>query len=365
MSELAVYWDYNSTAPPKPGVLEAMREVEAVAWGNPASVHRAGRAARAVLEKARETIAGHLDIYPRDLVFTSGGTEANNLGLAGDGPLVVSRLEHPSVTAWAELEAARGRCVRWADVSEDGTVTAEALDAALASAPKGATVALMAVNHETGVVQDLEGAAQVAMRRRARLHVDAVQWVGKASPSVLAYADTLSIGAHKLGGPKGIGALAFRGAPPSAVLAGGAQERGLRPGTQAATLARGFARAIELIDLSAQQSLAALRDRLDLELAPYSERNGSGARLPHVTNRSFFNWRGPELVAALDLEGIECASGSACSAGTTEPSTVIAAMAGAERAGRAVRFSLGYASTGAELEQALPLLRRVLDLAGG
>ncbi|MGK3963211.1 cysteine desulfurase family protein [Sorangium sp. So ce118] len=399
-----IYLDWNATTPPHPEVLAAMQAAAEVAWANPASVHGPGRRARAFIEQAREAVARLVGLDARDVTLTSGGTEANNLALShafGDeaagggaagatasgrvdaagatasgrlqGALVVSRIEHPSVTRAAEGLARRGVEVAWVDPEPSGRVAPEALAAALDRAAAVAPVrlvSLQAVNHETGVIQPVAEAAAIAHARGARLHVDAVQAVGRLPPEAWAGADLVSVAAHKIRGPKGIGALAVRpGVRLRPVLLGGAQERGLRPGTQDPLAAAGFAAAARrALDAPARYvALAPLRDRLEAALieagraagaAPLP--NGEGARAPHITNLSWPGWRGDELCAALDLEGVAVSSGSACSAGTAEPSPVLTAMLGSERAASAVRFSLGEETTEDDVAEAVRRVARVL-----
>ncbi|WP_437492923.1 cysteine desulfurase family protein [Sorangium sp. So ce1014] len=374
-----IYLDWNATTPPHPEVLAAMQAAAEVAWANPASVHGPGRRARAFVEQAREAVARLTGFDARDVTFTSGGTEANNLALGhafGDeaGALVVSRIEHPSVTRAAEGLAARGVHVAWVDPEPSGRVApeaiADAIDRAAAVAPVR-LVSLQAVNHETGVVQPVAEAAAIVHARRARLHVDAVQAVGRLPPEAWAGADLVSVAAHKIRGPKGIGALAGRpGLRLRPVLLGGAQERGMRPGTQDPLAAAGFAVAAgRAIDAPARYAaLAPLRDRLEAALTQVGRaagaaplRNGDGARAPHVTNLSWPGWRGDELCAALDLEGVAASSGAACSAGTAEPSPVLTAMLGPERAASAVRFSIGEDTTETDLAEAALRMARVLS----
>ncbi|XYI03220.1 cysteine desulfurase family protein [Sorangium sp. So ce1128] len=408
-----IYLDWNATTPPHPEVLAAMQAAAEVAWANPASVHGPGRRARAFIEQAREAVARLIGLDARDVTLTSGGTEANNLalwhafgdeapgagaasatsagasaadatsagaGAAGapasgrlQGALVVSRIEHPSVARAAEGLARRGVEVAWVDPEPSGRVAPEALAAALDRAAAVAPVrlvSLQAVNHETGVIQPIAEAAAIAHARGARLHVDAVQAVGRLPPEAWAGADLVSVAAHKIRGPKGIGALAVR---PSVrlrpFLLGGAQERGLRPGTQDPLAAAGFAAAARrALDGPARYAaLAPLRDRLEAALieagraagaAPIP--NGEGARAPHITNLSWPGWRGDELCAALDLEGVAVSSGSACSAGTAEPSPVLTAMLGPGRAASAVRFSIGEETTEADVAEAVRRVARVL-----
>ena len=299
------------------------------------------------------------------MLFTSGGTEANNLALAGAAGLALSRLEHPSVTRVAEQLEQRGVPVVWVEVPATGRIDAEAYRDALERLPRGSLAVLMAANHETGVLQPLEEVALVAHALGATLHVDAVQALGKLPPETWRFADSLAVAAHKIRGPKGLGALAFRGSkPPRPVLLGGSQERGLRPGTVDPIAAAGFLAALEQAAQGPARyaELALLRNDFERAFASLAELNGGQvARLPHVSNLSFPKISGDEVVAALDLLGICVSSGSACSAGTTEPSTVISAMLGRERARTAVRVSLGEATTKAEIEAAKAAFRRVLD----
>ncbi|KYF86984.1 cysteine desulfurase [Sorangium cellulosum] len=394
-----IYLDWNATTPPHPEVLAAMQAAAEVGWANPASVHGPGRRARAFIEQAREAVARLTGFDARDVTLTSGGTEANNLALLhafGDeagaagaagagaagvpapgrlhGALVVSRIEHPSVTRAAEGLAGRGVHVAWVDPEPSGRVAPEAIAAAIDRAAAVAPVrlvSLQAVNHETGVVQPVAEAAAIVHARGARLHVDAVQAVGRLPPDAWSGADLVSVAAHKIRGPKGIGALAVRpGIRLRPVLLGGAQERGLRPGTQDPVAAAGFAVAARraLGAPARYAALAPLRDRLEAELTQVGRaagaspvRNGEGARAPHVTNLSWPGWRGDELCAALDLEGVAVSSGAACSAGTAEPSPVLTAMLGPERAASAVRFSIGEDTTEDDLVEAARRVARVLS----
>jgi cysteine desulfurase len=358
-----VYLDWNAAAPPHPDVERAMSEARRDGWANPASVHAAGRRARALVEDARETVAARLGVEARDVVFTSGGTEANNLALHRAPALVTSRIEHPSVVRVAEQLEARGVPVVWLPVPESGRIEPGDVEQALSGLPPGAFVALMAVNHETGVLQPLAEVFDITTRARAHLHVDAVQAIGRLPPEAYAHGDSFVVASHKIRGPKGIGALAFRpGKGPRPLVVGGAQERGLRPGTVDAVAAAGFRAALERVPDSAERyrELGVLRDELERALADSSERNGAGPRAFHVTNLSVRGLRGDELVAMLDLEGVRISSGSACSAGTTEPSSVISAMLGRSRAERAVRLSLGEETRGDQIEYAIRAWNRVL-----
>lgn len=362
-----VYLDWNATTPPLAEVVAVMADAAHSAWGNPASVHAAGRAARDLVETAREAVAALVGATPRDVVFTSGGTEANNLALHAAPALVTSQLEHPSVTRVAEGLELAGRPVQWLPVPPSGRLEAAAVEAALGQLPeaKGAVVAVAAANHETGVIQPIAEIVEVVARAGARLHVDAVQLAGKLPLDSLLGADTLAVSAHKLRGPKGIGALVHRpDRAPRPLLLGGSQERGRRPGTVDPVAAAGFRVAAQWARgaLTGHAELGWLRDRLEGELVRRAGAsvNGTAPRLHHVTNLSFPDRAGDELVAALDLLGLAVSSGSACSAGTTEPSKVITAMLGRDRARSAVRLSLGDVTTGREVDFALEAFARVL-----
>lgn len=375
--------DWNATTPPLGEVVEAMAAAARDAWGNPASVHAFGRAARTRVEEAREAVARLARCDARDVVLTSGGTEANNLALrsafpvdagGGDGAgdrrvLVTSRLEHPSITRVAEALDREGRArVRWVRVQPDGTIDLE--DLAQACGARGAgdvrLVAVQAANPETGVLQPVREVIALARRAGAWVHVDAVQAFGRLD-DVAEEADTRSLAGHKIRGPKSIGALVTRpGFAVVPVLVGGSQERGLRPGTVDPLAAAGLAVAARhaLESPARWRAAAALRDALEAglaRLAPDGRVNGARApRAPHVTSFAFPGWSAPELVAALDLEGLAVSGGSACSAGTAEASAVLAAMGDAEAAECSVRFSLGEESSAADVVAALSAVERVL-----
>lgn len=371
-----VYLDWNATTPPHPDVLAAMADAARDGWANPASVHAPGRRARAHVEDAREGVAALVGLDARDVTLTSGGTEANNLalGLLGEGrSLVVSAIEHPSLLRPAERLQAAGVVVARVPPLADGRITAEAVGEAMARAAERAPVGLVAVqavNHETGVVHPVEAIAAVVHAAGALLHVDAVQAAGRLEPASWRGADSVAVAGHKMRGPKGVGALAVRlGLTVRPLLLGGAQERGARPGTQDPVACAGFAAALRRAAGGAERyaALASRRDRLEAALialgerlgAP-AERNGEAARAPHVSNLSWAGWNGPELCAALDLEGVAVSSGAACSAGTAEPSPVLTAMVGEARAASAVRASLGEDTAEADVDAALERWARVL-----
>lgn len=367
---MITYLDWNATTPPHPDVLRKMDEARALGWANPASVHRAGREARRLQEDTREALARVLRVHPRDVLFTSGGTEANHLALSGATSVVTSRLEHPSITQTAAALEERGVPVRFVRVPPSGRVETEALSEALADLRAGAqlgerpVVALQAVNHETGLFQPVREVAALCLEQGVHLHVDAVQLLGRGPLSDLDDAGSIAVAAHKIRGPKGLGALLFRcGWQPVPLARGGAQERGLRPGTLDGVALAGFGAALDRVEESVARyaELAQLRDELEAHLVAHgAQLHGlGGARLGHVTNFRFDGWNGDELVAALDLHEVCVSSGSACSAGTAEPSPVIEAQLGREAARGAVRVSLGEDTTRADVEKLELALERI------
>jgi cysteine desulfurase len=360
-----LYWDWNATTPPHAEVVAAMQAAMERSWSNPSSQHRLGRAARAAIEGVREMLAEHVGVHPRDVLFTGSGTEANNIALRDAPALVVSRLDHPSVVRVAEHLEGQGRPVAWARVPEHGRLEPDAVLEALLSLPAPervrSVVALTLANHETGVVQDVEAIHARVQAVGARLHVDAAQALGKLPRSLLAHADSQTLVAHKIRGPQGIAALAWRGRSPSPVLLGGSQERGLRPGTLSAPLVAGFGAAIARLEPARYAAIEPLRDALERALGDRVVVNGAGVpRLPHVSNLSASGWSGERLVAALDVRGICVSTGSACRVGTAEPSAAVAAMAGSERAKAAIRISFGEDLDEARLQAGIAVLSSLL-----
>jgi len=375
VSANGLYFDWNATTPLSPRVVAEMERVRPFAWANPASVHGAGRAARNVLEAAREQVGRVLRAHPKDIIFTGSATEANHLALSGASSIVTSHVEHPSVAKHAEFLKAGGREVSFIPVEASGRIALSELEARLselrASGRLGPRplVAVQAANHETGVFQPILEVRALCDAVGAELHVDAVQLIGRGSLEVLQYADSLSLAAHKIRGPKGIGVLVVRcGKSPKPLGQGGAQERGLRPGTQDAVLAAGLGMAVAELDELRQgfEACASLRDQLESWVkARGGTTHGSGARLPHVSNFRLPGWNGDELVAALDLEKIQVSAGSACAAGTAEPSPGIEAMLGRVAAEGALRISLGPGVGAAALEELLTTLEKLERRRGG
>lgn len=357
-----IYLDNAATTPILPEVAEAIHACQRTVSGNPASAHGEGRRARALLEDAREGIAEFLGLdlraRPADrLILTSGGTEANNLALAGlarahgAGRIAVSTIEHPSVRAAAERRAAEGGELAWLPVTAEGVVDLEAADARLAAG--AALASVQWCNHETGAVQPVAELAALCRVRSILLHTDAAQALGKLPVDFRAAGvDAMSLAGHKLHGPVGIGALALRGGRAlRPLLLGGAQQLGERPGTENVALAVGLHEACLRAqrELSARQAhLRALQSRFESELraaAPESVVLSAGApRSPHVSMMAFPGLPRESLLVALDLAGVACSAGSACASGSSEASPTLRAMGVSDELLRgALRFS--FAST--------------------
>ena len=356
----AVYLDYNATTPVRPEAAAAVADALALT-GNASSVHRFGRLARRKLEDAREAVAALVGAPAERVVFTSGGTEANNLALTGAGRArrLVSAGEHDSV-----LNAAAGveRGAERIPLRRDGVVDLDALEALLGEDPRPALVSVMLANNETGVIQPVARAAETAHCRGALVHCDAVQGAGKIPVDMAALGvDLLSLSAHKLGGPQGVGALIVaEGLELAPLMRGGGQERRHRAGTENLPGIAGFGAAAEcaLAGLERMAGLAELRDRLERRLrarAPEIKIYGAGA--PRLPNTSCFGVPGlaAEIqVIALDLAGIAVSAGAACSSGKVAPSHVLGAMGASEaEAGSAIRVSLGWDSGAAGIERFL------------
>lgn len=367
----AIYLDHNATTPLDPEVLEAMRPHWLVG-GNAESRHSFGRSARRAWEGAKESVARILGAEPEEVVFTSGGTEANNLaifGLAGaehsPGHVVSSPIEHPAIAEpVARLEAA-GFAVDRPAVDAEGLASAERMAACLGASSRLAT--LMLANNETGAIQPVAQLAALARDAGVPVHTDAVQAVGRIPVDFHALGvATLAASAHKFHGPVGVGLLLVRrGIKLGSRLFGGGQQQGRRPGTVAVALAVGLARALELwheeADVRTKRWLR-LRDRLEsglvAALGPEQViRNGprdESLRLPQTLNVGFPGLDGDLLLMQLDLAGVAVSLGSACASGSTRPSpTLVAMRVPDDRLRSSVRFSLGSGTTEAEIDQAL------------
>lgn len=370
-----IYLDHAATTPLRPAALDAMRPYLTSAWGNPSSVHRWGRAARSAVEEARLSVAAVLGCEPAEIVFTSGGTESDNLALRGalrpGGHLVSGAAEHEAVLNTAHAVQRSGAAVTLLAPSQ---CTPEHLAGVLERDPAD-LVSLMYVNNETGAVADVAGLAEAAHAAGARFHTDAVQAPGLFELDVEALGvDLLSLSAHKFGGPKGAGVLYVRGGVDlAALVTGGKQERDRRGGTENVPAIVGMAQALVLADAERDETaarLTRLHQRLRARLA-----DALGDRIvvatpegssPHVLNVAFpprpTPVDGEMLILGMDLEGVAVSSGSACTSGTLRPSHVLTAMGFDEPTARAaVRFSLGATTTQEQVDYAADALIRVAD----
>lgn len=359
------YLDHAATTPVRPAVRAAMEPFLSERFGNPSSVHAAGRAARQALEEARERVAACIGARRTEIVFTGGGTEADNLALLGrwrrrggeGGGVAVSAVEHSAVRNCAARLAGDGAAVITLAVDEDGRLDLGALDEALTEPLS--VVSVMWANNEVGVLQPVEEIAARCAERGVVFHTDAVQAAGHVPVRVdRVPCGLLSMSAHKIGGPKGVGALFVRsGTELDPVLVGGGQESGLRAGTSNVAGAVGLAEALEQAvgELEAEsRRLRQLRDGLEaklMEQVPGLVVNGARApRVPHVLSAGLEDAQADALFAALDIGGLAVSAGSACQSGTAEPSHVLVAMGARQDA--TIRFSFGWSSTPADAARA-------------
>lgn len=382
-----VYLDYAATTPVRPEVLEAMLPyLTEQAFGNPSSAHRFGRAARAGIEQARREVAQAAGAEPNQVIFTSGGTEADNLGIMGAALAardreaamcaVVSAIEHKAVLAAAHAVCHLGGREVVLPVDGNGRVELDALDAALRERP--AVVSIMWVNNEVGVVQPVKEIADRCCDAGVAFHTDAVQAFGKVPVNLAALGCTLaSLSGHKIGAPKGIGALVVRDRKAiEAIIHGGGQQFGIRPGTENVPGAVAMGRAAALASAEQEREaerLRALRDelaaRLRAAVADVVINAEAAERAPHVLNLAVPGADSEALLMHLDLAGVACSSGSACSTGAVEPSHVLTAMGvPRELALGAVRMSLGHGTTEADVARAAEVMpgvvAKVRKLAG-
>ena len=369
---MRIYLDNNATSPIDPAALEAVVSAMRETFGNASSVHREGQSARRVLEEARDTVAALVGAKPREIVFTSGGTESNNAAILGLVPpgrrshIVTTAIEHPSALEAVRVLEARGSTVTRVGCERSGSVSASAMIEALNA--DTALVVMMLAQSETGVLQPVEEVAAACRARGIAIHCDAVQAAGRIPVDVERLgADTVAFSAHKMHGPKGIGALRVRtGVTLDPLLVGGAQERRRRAGTESVPLAAGFAAAARLAAPGEAERVAALRDRLEralLDALPGARVNGGeAARLPNTINLLLPKCDAEATVIALDLRGVAVSTGSACSSGRVEPSRVLIGMRLSEEDARSsIRLSLGRFTTGEEIERATSILVDVVS----
>jgi len=372
-----IYLDHNATTPLRPEVLEAMLPYLSAHCGNPSSVHWAGRRAKQGLEEARERVATLINARPAEVLFTSGGTESNNLALRGvlwkargkGMHLITTAIEHSSILEPLRMLAGEGFTATILPVDNEGRISAQSLTAALR--PETVLVSVSLANHEVGTIQPIAALSRVTRERGILLHVDAVQAAGKLPLDVNHLGvDLLSLSAHKIYGPKGMGALYVRrGTSLLPLMGGGAQEREKRPGTENVAAAVGFAVAATLAAQEIERTAAhflRLTTRLwegIRERVPYVSLNGPERdRLANTLNVGFAGAAGEGLMMGLDLAGIAVSTGSACAAGSIEPSHVLLALGHDEAAAKsAIRFSVGRNTTEKEIDRVLEVLPGVVE----
>jgi cysteine desulfurase len=381
-----VYFDYNATTPVEPEVLDAMLPYFSGEFGNAASIHTPGQRARGAVETAREQVAALIGARAQEIVFTSGGTESDNHAVFGVVvqaflPVPTSKNPDPSphiITTAIEHEAVLNACqaleksgvrVTFLAANREGQIDLDELRQAVR--PETALITVMHANNELGTVQPLEEVGRIAKERDIYFHTDAVQSAGKVPIDVNKLGvDLLSLSAHKFYGPKGIGALYIRGGTRlRQLLYGGHHQRGFRPGTENVAGIVGLGKAAEI----ARESLAAdarrvstLRDKLEqglLARVPHARVNGGASlRTPNTTNLVFPGIEGEALLIALDLKGLACSTGAACSSGAVEPSHVLTAIGlPPEEARASLRFSLGRHTTEQEIDFALQVVPSAVE----
>jgi cysteine desulfurase len=372
-----IYADYNATTPLDTEVRAAMDEALGASFGNPSSLHQAGQAARRLVDRARTQVAQLLGAAPDEIVFTSGGTEADNLavlGVAGAAAsgrrgIVTSAVEHKAVLDPCAYLREQGHAVAFLPVDRDGRVEAAALRAAATS--EVALISLMLANNDTGTLQPVAEAVAAANTCGALVHTDAVQAAGKLPIDVKQLGvDLLSCSAHKLHGPKGIGALFVRRGVRLVSLAhGGRQERTLRPGTENVPGIVGFGKACELARArlpADSRRVAELRTRFESQVVaavPGARINGGGLRLPNTANIGFSGLDGEAIVINLDMLGLAASTGAACSTADHAPSHVLLAMGQPKDEARSsVRFSFGRESSDEDIEHAVTLVVRAASI---
>ncbi|MGB2628405.1 MAG: cysteine desulfurase family protein [Candidatus Acidiferrum sp.] len=370
-----IYFDHNATTPVDPVVVDAMLPYFSGDFGNASSIHTFGQRARSAVETAREQVAALINARPQEIVFTSGGTESDNhaiFGIAanalrtGSNPphIITTSIEHEAVLNACQALEKQGVAITYLPVDRDGLINLAALNDTVR--PETILITVMHANNELGTVQPLAEIGKFAAEADVFFHTDAVQSVGKISVDVQSYnLDLLGLSGHKIYAPKGIGALYIRsGTRLKQLLYGGHHQRGFRPGTENVPGIVGLGKAAELSRLaltSDNKRISALRDRLEeglLERTPDAHANAADApRTPNTTNITFPGLEGEALVIALDLKGLACSTGAACSSGAVEPSHVLTAIGlSAPDARSSIRFSLGRHTSESEIDAALQIV---------
>jgi cysteine desulfurase len=384
-----VYLDHNATTPVDPEVLEAMLPYFSGEYGNASSIHSFGQKARSAVDTAREHVAALIGARPQEIIFTSGGTEADNHAIfgiaeaavspstgaratsAGDAALfpphiITTAIEHEAVLNTCQALEKRGQSVTYLPVDREGQIDLEKLQHSLRDHPETTLITVMHANNELGTIQPLEEIGRIAAGADVYFHTDAVQSAGKIPIDVNALnLDLLSLSGHKLYAPKGIGALYIRGGTRlRQLLYGGHHQRGFRPGTENAAGIVGLGKAAQIAKAKLSEDakrVAGLRDTLEhalVQRVPDARINGAGApRTPNTANITFPGIEGEALVIALDLKGLACSTGAACSSGAVEPSHVLTAIGlPADEARASLRFSLGRHTTAADINFALQVV---------
>jgi cysteine desulfurase len=372
-----IYFDHNATTPVLDEVFDAMVPFLKEQWGNPSSIHWAGRGTRKAVEDAREKVSALLNCTPLELIFTSSGTEGDNHAIKGlayaqknkGNHIITTKVEHPAVLSTCKHLQKEGFEVTYLDVDKDGLISLDELKSAIT--PKTILISVMYANNETGVIFPIKEIGQIAKEKGVAFHTDAVQAAGKIKIDVQELnVDLLTISGHKLYGPKGIGALFIkRGTRLVPLMHGGHQERNRRGGTEnvAGIVAMGKAAEIAMRDMDKEtEHLQALKERLEKGMAervPHIKVNGHpDKRLPNTANISFEFVEGESLLLNLDMKGIAASSGSACTSGSLEPSHVLVSMGLThELSHGSVRFSLGKSNTVQEIDYLLEIMPPIVE----
>ena len=373
-----IYLDHNATTPLHPEVLNAMLPALQDNFGNPSSIHSFGRSARVQLDEAREKVARLIGASSSEIIFTSGGTEANNLALLGvalkdkEKKIITSKTEHPSVLNPCRQLEEQGVEVHYLDVDRFGRIDINNLESQITEST--ALISLQHANSETGVLQDIKKVSELARSNGVLFHTDAVQSVAKIEFDLKDYpVDMLSISAHKFNGPKGVGALFLRKGTPAlfAPVSGGSQEKKRRGGTENVAGIIGFGKACEMaikrVSTLEVSRVAELKDYFYnkvYEMIPGTELFGDMQNsLPNTLNLGFAGVEGDTLLIAMDMEGVAVSTGSACSSGTGLPSPVLQAMGLPDnKINSSIRFSLGCSTTKTELDLVLKMLVKAVSL---
>jgi cysteine desulfurase len=367
-----IYLDYNATTPVDREVLEAMLPYFAENFGNASSIHSCGQHSRSAVDEARDSVAALIGAKPAEIVFTSGGTEADNLALFGAVAasnqsrkhIITTVIEHHAVLNAAQALERQGIEVTYVSVGSDGVVDPQDIRRALR--PETILISVMHANNELGTIQPIEKIGRIAAEAHVYFHCDAIQSAGKLPLDVNSLGvNLLSVSAHKIYGPKGVGALYVRtGTSIEPQFHGGHHERDRRPGTENVPGIVGFGKAAELVEINRDADAAGiemLRDRLEetlMSTLPSVRVNGKRSRrVANTTNLVFAGAGGEALVIALDLQGISCATGAACSSGAVEPSHVLLAIGlSGDEARSSLRFSLGRGTTSDEIDRATAII---------